>query len=125
MPTDSIRVQVLQQIETTLRNMQAGADYFTTFALVETVKQNPLTKKEYPQVCIVEDTEEKRTAGTGGGSAPFGFTDALLTLELVFADVDKEDRSLRGNRIMLDLEKCLATLDGQIVAGSRIETLFP
>ena len=123
MPTDSLRELIMEQIETTIAGISTGATYFTTFALVERVRQNPLEKEVYPQVCIVEG-DESYPAGTEA-DAPWATADlqetgVRLPLEIWFADRDSDNRSKKGNRILRDLKLALMSLDGAIIADTTI-----
>jgi len=124
MATESVRELIMQQVETTIRNITAGANYWTTFALVERAHVNPLDIQVYPQCSIVEGDAEDDIAGLQGVGllTPLGtVTGVRLPVEFWFADRQLSNRATAGNRMIADLKKALMTLDRQTIAGTTVE----
>src|SRR5262245_8095660 len=108
MPTKSVRERIMQQVEATIRAITAGASYFTTFALVERMRENPLDKEVYPQVSIAEGQATYDITGLQDQTpltlASLDVVSVRLPVELWFADrTTTQSRSTVANHILQNL----------------------
>ena len=127
-PTSTIREQILDQVETALKAVEAGSTYFTTFpdTAVERMRSTSLNQLVYPAVKIWEGPEEKSTNAVRGNPVPIGMILCILTLEIhFFFRADASQASEDGNEIIHDIEVAMNTLDGDTIGGVlvRIESL--
>jgi hypothetical protein len=124
MLTESIREILMQAIKDAIVAMDPAV-YWNMPRLVRREYIHPLTTQVYPQVSILDTTEAKTPAGTGGALSPFGFVQSSLSLTLHVADKANgtTERATLISRWVSDLERILATFDNRTVGGASMHVM--